>query len=152
MMKQKTLSFILLYVLVPLVIIPLLFAKPGSWLGLISIACYYAGVFIAQYRQWIFFPIPLFFAWWYWYTYGFNLSDYVTIYFFWLVCGIGICLLKRTYERYVHSVIPENEENLEYNDKLNEMEKRIAKYQKDHPGEKITQEIIEKIKTDVFFQ
>ena len=151
-MKQKALSFILLYILIPLVVIPLIFLKQGNWFGLFSIACYYAGVLMAQYRQWIFFPIPLFFSVWYWYTYGFNPKDYVSIYFFWLVFGTGAYMLKKTYDRYVENIIPQNEENMEYNDKLSEMEERIAKYKKDHPGEKITQEIIEKIKTDIFFQ
>lgn len=151
-MKQKAISFILLYVLVPLVVIPILYMHHGKWFGLFSIACYYAGLFIARFRQWIFFPIPLFFCIWYWYTYGFNPRDYVAIYFFWLVCGIAVYLLKKTYDRYVHSIVPETEENLRYNDKLNEMEERIAKYKKDHPGEKITQEIIDKIKMEVFFR
>ncbi len=149
---QKVLQIFLVYVLIPLVIIPLLAIKTGNYFGLFGIACFYIGLIVVKYRQWIFFPIPLFFCFWYWYTYGFVLNDYVTIYFGWLMCGIGVYLLKLLYDRYVHSVLPETEENLAYNEKLERMEKMIAQYQREHPDEKITQELIDKIKTEVFFR
>ncbi|MFT3680354.1 MAG: hypothetical protein QM791_08760 [Ferruginibacter sp.] len=149
-MKQKIISFLLIYVLVPL-IVTYLTVKSGNYFGLFGIACYYLGVFIVQFRLWLFFPIPVFFCLWYWYTYGFALRDYVAIYFLCMAAGLAVYMLYNTYLRYTQNVLPETEENLKYNDKLEEMERRILRYQKEHPGEKITQEIIDRIKTDVFF-
>lgn len=150
-MRSKLISFFLLYILVPLIIIPYLSSKSGNWFGLFGIGFYYIGFFIARFKQWIFFPIPLFFCLWYWYTYGFGLRDYVTIYLFCMSAGMIIYLLYDEYNKYIHRVIPEQEQSSEYNDKLVEMEQMIEKYRKDHPGEKITQEIIDRIKTEVFF-
>lgn len=151
-MKPKIISFILLYVLVPLIIIPFLSIKSGNLFGLFGIAFYYIGIVIAKSGQWIFFPIPLFFTFWYWYTYGFGPKDFVTLYFLCIVSGSVLCVLNNMYHKYVHGILPENELNEEYNDKLSEMEQRIEKYRMDHPDQKMTQEIIEKIKTDIFFK
>ncbi|HMO60548.1 MAG TPA: hypothetical protein PKC39_04060 [Ferruginibacter sp.] len=150
-MKFKTLSIFIIYLLIPLVFIPLTAVKTGNYFLLFGIAFYYIGVVIAQYRQWIFFPVPVFFCLWYWYTYGFGLRDYVTIYFAWMAAGAGLYSASQFYKSYLYKVLPEAEENIAYNEKLAEMERRIETFRKNHPGEKVTQEVIDKIKTEVFF-
>ena len=151
-MKPKIISFILLYVLIPLIIIPYLSVKSGNLFWLFGIGFYYIGLLIAKTKHFIFFPIPLLFCFWYWYTYGFALQDYVTIYFGCIVCGMVVWILNEANHKYVHGILPESEQNSAYNDKLTQMEERIEEYKADHPKEKITQEIIEKIKTDIFFK
>ncbi len=149
---MKIISFVLVYVLVPLIIIPYLSLKSDNWFGLFGILFYYGGLLIAKTKQWIFFPIPLLFCFWYWYTYGFSPREYVAIYFYCIVCGALIYLARDGYNKYVHRTLPENEQNSNYNDMLTQMEERIEKYKTDHPDQKITQEIIEKIKNDIFFR
>jgi hypothetical protein len=150
-MKIKILSFILVYVLVPLVIIPILCSKTGAWYGLFGSLCYYAGLFIARFDQWIFFPAPLLFCGWYWYTYGFSPTDYVSIYVFCMFCGTAIWKLKDLYNRIVYGILPEVDENDEYGQKVRKMEKMLQDYKDKHPGEAIPQDVVERIKSDVFF-
>jgi hypothetical protein len=66
----------------------------------------------------------------------------------------GVCVSKAysAFMAYVRKVLPEEEMNEEYNAKIEMMNKRIDDYRRNHPNEKITHEIIEKIRTDVFFQ
>jgi len=110
------------------------------------------GLIISKFKQWIFLPIPLFFCFWYWYTYGFGLHDYVTIYLGCLLMGVILHEAKREYERFFNKVLPEQLHNMDYDAKVEELNRRLDLYRKKHPGEKITQEIVEKIRTDVFFQ
>jgi len=151
-MKSKLFVFFLLYILVPVIIIPYLCIKTGNWYGLFGVLLYYAGLIISKYRQWIFLPIPLFFCFWYWYTYGFGLRDYVTIYLVCLLSGVFFNELKRTYDRFVNKILPEQLHNMDYDLKVEELNRRLDQYRKTHPNEKITQEIVEKIRTEVFFQ
>jgi hypothetical protein len=59
---------------------------------------------------------------------------------------------KISYERFVYKILPEQLHNIDYDLKVEELNRRLDQYRKNHPKEKITQEIIEKIRTDVFFQ
>lgn len=152
MMKFKLIPFFLLYLLIPFIVIPLLCLRAGNYYGLFGIVFYFSGLIISRYKQWIFLPIPVVFCLWYWYTYGFSLLDYVSVYFACLVCGIAIQQLFLEINKYVSKVLPEQELNMEYNEKLAEMNKQIENYKRNHPNEKITQELIEKIRTDIFFQ
>ncbi len=151
-MKSRLVSFFLLYILIPLIVIPFLSLKTGNWYGLFGILFYYAGLLIVQFNQWLFFPIPLFFCCWYWYTYGFGVRDYVTLFFICFVTGAVIFKIKKQYARWVHKIIPEDEQSEDYNMKLEKMEQMIKKYKEDHPGEKVTHEVIDKIKLDIFFK
>ncbi len=151
-MKSKLVVFFLLYILVPVIIIPYLCIKTGNWYGLFGILLYYAGLIISKFKQWIFIPIPLFFCMWYWYTYGFGVRDYVTIYLVCLLSGVFLSELNRSYNRFVTKILPEQLHNMDYDSKVEELNKRLDQYRKNHPSEKITQEIVEKIRTDVFFQ
>ncbi len=151
-MKSKLLVFFLLYILIPVIIIPYLCFKTGNWYGLFGILLYYAGLIISKFKQWIFLPIPLFFCLWYWYTYGFGVRDYVSIYLVCLLLGVFLNELYRSYNRFVNKVLPEQLNNMDYDSKVEELNKRLDQYRKSHPNEKITQEIVEKIRTDVFFQ
>jgi len=151
-MKSKLVLFFLLYILVPLIIIPYLTIKTGNWFWLFGILLYFMGLIISKFKQWIFLPIPLFFCFWYWYTYGFGLHDYVTIYLGCLLMGVILHEAKREYERFFNKVLPEQLHNMDYDAKVEELNRRLDLYRKKHPGEKITQEIVEKIRTEVFFQ
>jgi hypothetical protein len=55
-------------------------------------------------------------------------------------------------EKLINKVLPEQEQNLDYDKKIEQMNQQIAHYKKEHPLEKITQDVIEKIRTDVFFK
>jgi hypothetical protein len=54
-------------------------------------------------------------------------------------------------DKLVNKVLPEQEQNLDYDNKIEKMNQQIALYKKEHPFEKITQDVIEKIRTDIFF-
>ena len=151
-MKSKLFVFFLLYILIPVIIIPYLCVKNGNWYGLFGVLLYYAGLVISKFKQWIFLPIPFFFCLWYWYTYGFGLRDYVTIYLLCLLSGVFLNELYRSYNRFVNKILPEQLHNMDYDSKVEELNRRLDQYRKAHPNEKITQEILEKIRTEVFFQ
>jgi hypothetical protein len=137
--------------LVPIIIIPYLSLKFGTVYGLFGSLFYYIGLIIARFKHWIFLPIPIIFCLWYWYTYGFGIRDYVTIYF---VCMMTAVLFQEIFaeiNKLINKVLPEQEQNLDYDKKIELMNQQIALYKKEHPLEKITQDIIEKIRNDIFF-
>src|SRR5574343_1607025 len=150
-MNYKQIIFFVIYVLIPFVVIPGLFAHYNNWYGLIGILFYYAALLITLFNFTIFLAVPLLFTGWYWYTYGFQLHDYVTVFSFCLLSGYLVLLAKKEIERYFFNILPEQEQNEEYNQKLRTLEERIERYRAEHPGEKITQDIIEQFKTDIFF-
>ncbi|MBL0359259.1 MAG: hypothetical protein IPP72_21400 [Chitinophagaceae bacterium] len=149
-MKVKWINLFLLYILVPAIITGIV-VKSGAWWGLFCVLTYFIGLIISKFRQWIFLPIPLLFVFWYWYTYGFAVRDYVTMYFACLVCGILFNQISKEYYKFVSKILPEQLTNLDYNEKVDELNRRLDKYRYEHPNEKLTPEIVEKIRTDVFF-
>jgi predicted membrane protein len=148
---KKIFFFIVLYVLMPLIIIPALCIKFNNWYGLFAIGFYYIGLILAKYKQSIFLPIPIAFCLWYWYTYGFSPFDYVFAFFFSLVSGYTIFKVYTEYNKFVNKTLPEKIQNDDYDEKLKEMYSRIEMYKNEHPNNKVTQDIIDKIKTEVFF-
>lgn len=150
-MKFKWINFFLLYILVPAIVIPYLTTKSGNWFGLFGILLYFIGLLIAKFKQWVFLPIPLLFCFWYWYTYGFSPRDYVYIYLACMLCGLLFGQVSIEYYKYVNKVLPEQLNNFEYNAKIEELNIRLEKFRKEHPNEKLTPEIVEKIRTDIFF-
>ena len=149
---MKWINYFLLYIMVPAIIIPLFVLKTDRWFALFGILFYFTGLLISKFRQWIFLPIPLLFCFWYWYTYGVSLIDYVTIFFACLVCGVVFFEITIYVYRFVNKVLPEQLHNLDYNSKIEELNRQIEKYKKEHPGQKVTQDVVEKIRTDIFFQ
>lgn len=150
-MKIKLIIFFFKYILFPVIIIPFLTLKSGNFFGFFSIAFYFMGFIIAKFKQWIFLPIPIFFCLWYWYTYSFGTRNYVTIYFVYMSAGILIEYAFNEYKKYINKILPEIKTNMEYNAKIEMMNTRIADYKKNNPTEKVTQEIIEQIRTEIFF-
>ena len=151
-MKFKLIYFFLLYILVPGIVIPLFVVKTDRWFALFGILFYIMGLIISQFKQWILLPIPLLFCLWYWYTYGFSSADYVTFYFACLIAGVALNEMKKSYDRFVNKILPEQMNNLDYNSKIDELNRQIEEYKRQHPGQKITQDVVEKIRTEIFFQ
>lgn len=147
---MRLINFLFLFVLVPVIIIWLTI-RSGSWYGFFALAFYAIGVVISQFRLWIFLPVPLVFAVWYWYTFGLDLHDYVYGYTFALLAGVIMSEGSKQYHRFMQKVLPEQMNNIEYNEKVEELNRRLDKFRKEHPNEKLTPEIVEKIRTDVFF-
>ncbi len=125
--------------------------KSAQWYGFFGLLLYALGLIISKTKQWIFFPIPLIFAFWYWYTYGLGPFDYVSIFTGCFIAGMAFSEISKYYYRFVHKVLPEQMSNVEYNEKVDELNRRIKIFRKEHPNEKLTPEIVEKIRTEVFF-
>jgi hypothetical protein len=148
---MKVLIAFLIYFLVPALVV-FLCMRSGNWWGLFAVLTYFAGVLMAMFRQWIFFPIPLVFTFWFWYTYGFSPTHFVSLLFLSLLAGAGIFEGFRQLRRFFFKVLPEQMTNLEYNDKVDELNRRLELYRRDHPNKPLTPDIVEKIRTDIFFQ
>ena len=150
-MGTRILYFFLLYVLIPLVIIPLLCLKFHNPYGLFASLLYYIGLILASAGLSIVLPVPVIFSIWYWYSYGFSPVDYVFGFLLSLIAGYFMYKLKVYLDTYLHTVLPEEDINEAYNKKLRLLEQRIEEYRRQHPGEKVTQELIDRFKTEIFF-
>ncbi len=150
-MRLRILFFFLTYVLIPLVVVPLLCMKFHNWFGLFGTLLYYIGLVMAATGMSIFLPVPLIFCIWYWYSYGFSPFDYVFVFLVCLMSGYLMYRLKLYMEGYIYRIMPEEEINESYNEKVRILERRIEEYRQHHPGEKVTQELIDKFKTEIFF-
>jgi len=148
---MRILITLFLYVVFPVLVVLVCFSS-GNWYGLFYIVAYYLGLLMAALRQWIFFPIPLVFCIWFWYTYGISPTHFVSLSFVSLTTGACLYEGYRYINRLLYKVLPEQFSNLDYNEKVAEMNRRIEQFKKDNPGKQLTSEIMEKIRTDVFFQ
>ena len=149
-MKLKLINFLFIYILVPVLMV-VLAIKSGDWFNLFWLGFYAIGVVISKFELWIFLPIPIIFVFWYWYTYGLSFSDYISSFFICLMAGVVLCEGGKLYYRFVRKVLPEQLNNIEYNEKVEEFNRRLEQYRKQHPNEKLTHELVEKIRTEVFF-
>ncbi len=147
---MRILIALLLYLLIPLLIL-FLCMRSGDWWGLFAIVAYYAGLFMAMFRQWIFVPVPIIFCLWFWYTYGFSPTHFVTLLFLSMAAGVGMYEGYRQVHRFITKVLPEQLNNLDYNEKVEELNRRLERFRREHPHEKLTPEIVEKIRTEIFF-
>jgi len=150
-MIRSFLSILFLYILVPIIIVPFLSVKFGNFYGLFGSLFYYMGLLIAKFKHWIFLPIPIIFCLWYWVTFGFGTRDYVTIFFVCMMAAVFFQEISFIINKLINKVLPEQEQNLDYDKKIELMNQQIALYKKTHPMDKITQDVIEKIRTDIFF-
>jgi hypothetical protein len=151
-MKGMPKILTIFYLIFPLVFVPYVASRSANWFYLFGILCYYIGVFLVAIRQKIIFMIPIIFCCWFWYTYGFSIHDFV---FFLLACmGAGALFyqLSLDTERFTNRTLPENKEALEYDLKIEEMNAKLEQYKQLHPNVKITPEIIDVIRNEVFFK
>jgi len=150
-MKGIARTYLFFIIVLPLIIIPYLANRSHDWLILLGIPFYFTGYTIAAIRQKTIYFIPFFLCIWFWYTYGFSLFHNVTFFFLCITAGLLLYQIRMAIEKFVDRTIPELEQNMDYNLKLEEMNLKLDQYKKDHPGEKITPEIIDDIKKDIFF-
>jgi hypothetical protein len=140
------------YVLLPLVLVPYMANKSGNGYYLFGIAFYYIGIILVAIKQKIIIMIPVIFCFWYWYTYGFSIHNYV---FFFLSCLLGGALLYELTvdaEKFANRTLPENKEALAYDLKIEEMNAKLEEFKQMHPSIKITPDIMEGIRNEVFFK
>ena len=140
------------YILFPLVVVPYVANKQDNWFYLFGIVCYYMGVILVAVHQKIIFMIPLIFCLWFWYTYGFSIHDFVFFLFFFTACGALFYQLANNAKYFINRTLPENKESMVYESKLEEMNARVEEYKRQHPNEKITPEIMDVIRNEVFFK
>lgn len=140
------------YIVFPLVVVPYMATKASNWYYLFGIACYYLGVMLMAVKQKIIFMIPFIFCCWFWYTYGFGLHDYVFFLFICMASGALFYQLAKNAERFTKRTLPENMETDEYDLKIEEMDQKVEAYKKAYPSIKITPEIIDVIRNEVFFK
>ena len=150
-MKMKYIFFFLVYLLVPIVLIPLLWIKFHNPIILIGSVFYYIGVLLAYFQLSIILPVPILFSMWYWYTYGLSIRDYVTGFLTCILLGYFLVLLEGWVDRLLNNVLPGHEQEDVYNEKLKLYNAKVQEYMQAHSGEKISQEILDKIKADIFF-
>ncbi len=146
----KILTFF--YIIFPLVVVPYMAARAGNWFYLFGIVCYYLGVVLMAVKQKIIFMIPFIFCCWFWYTYGFGLHDYVFFLFICMSAGALFYQLAENAESFAKRTLPENKETQEYDLKIEEMNEKVEQYKKTHPAIKITPEIMDVIRNEVFFK
>jgi hypothetical protein len=140
------------YIIIPLILVPYIANKSGSGYYLFGIGFYYIGVILVAIKQRIILMIPLIFCCWYWYTYGFSINNYV---FFFLSCILGgtfLYQLTKGAERFAHRTLPESKEALAYDMKIEEMNEKLQEFKQMNPTVKITPEIVESIRNEVFFK
>ena len=69
-----------------------------------------------------------------------------------LLTGATFYLLAEKLDKFIKKTIPENNEALEYELKMQEVENKIEQFRQANPTIKITQEIMERIRNQVFFK
>lgn len=139
------------YAIIPFAIIPALSLVFKDWLFLIGIVFYFIGMILSYYRQGILLAVPFLFCGWYWFTYGLGIRDYVSIYMASLLSGFFAYESRKLLDKIILKVIPEEEQNDDFNNKISLLEFEIQEFKKKNPDKKVTQDIVEQIRTEIFF-
>ena len=69
-----------------------------------------------------------------------------------MVAGVLFYQLAVNAETFTKRTLPENVEAMEYNLKVEEMNEKVAQYKRTHPAVKISPEIMDTIRNEVFFK
>lgn len=141
----------LLYIIFPLLVIPLLINKTGNWYYLFGILCYYIGIILVAVHQKIILMVPILFCLWFWVTYGFSITDYVFFLFASSATGTFLYLFTNQIQKFVKRTLPESKETLAYDLKVDRMNEIVNQFRITNPDAKITPEIMDRIKNQAFF-
>ena len=141
-----------LYIIFPLIVVPVIALKASNWYYLIGIVLYYISIYLVAIKQKIIFLIPAFFYIWFWNTFGFGIMTYAFFSLMCLLTGAMFYLLIEKVDKFINKTLPENKEALEYELKMQEVEKKIEQFRQSNPTTKITQELMERIRNQVFFK
>ena len=141
-----------LYIIFPLIVVPVIALKASNWYYLIGIVLYYISIYLVAIKQKIIFLIPAFFYIWFWNTFGFGIMTYAFFSLMCLLTGAIFYLLIEKVDKFINKTLPENKEALEYELKMQEVEKKIEQFRQSNPTTKITQELMERIRNQVFFK
>lgn len=140
------------YILFPLVAVSYTAYKLNSGYYLFAIPFYYFGVIMVAQKQKIIFLIPILFCGWFWFTYGFSIHDFVFFLFIWMAFGALFYMLTGNVQRFVTRTVPENKEMMEYDAKMVQMNAKVEEFKLKNPTTKITPEVLDTIRNDVFFK
>ena len=140
-----------LYIIFPLLVVPLIISRTGNWYYLFGIFCYYMGVILVAVHQKIILMVPLLFCLWFWITYGFSIHDYVFYLLVALVAGSVLYLLADQVQKFVKRTLPDNKETMAYDLKVDKMNDIVEQFRRANPNVKITPEIMDQIKNQAFF-
>ena len=151
-MKRLFKLLTILYIIFPLIVIPIIALKAANWFYLLGIVFYYISIYLVAIKQKIIFLIPVFFYIWFWNTFGFGIMTYAFFSLMCLLTGAIFYLLVGQVDKFITKTIPDNKEALEYELKMQEVENKLEQFRHANPSTKITQEIMERIRNQVFFK
>ncbi len=150
-MKYLSRVCFIFYIALPFVVIPIMAFLSNNKFYLAGIAFYFTGVLLTKFKQALLLLLPVFFCVWFWITYGFAKQPFV---FFSLLCLLGGALLFKSamwVERFIKKTLPERREGIDFEWKVQEMKRRVEKFKQNYPSVKITPDVVDKIRNDVFF-
>ena len=140
-----------LYIILPLLIVPFIINKTGNWYYFFGIISYYIGVLLVAVHQKIILMVPFIFCMWFWVTYGFSFNGYVFYIFASLITGSVLYIFTNEVQKIIKRTIPDNKETMAYDLKVDKMNGIIEQFRKDNPTVIITPEIMDTIKNQAFF-
>jgi hypothetical protein len=143
--------FAFLYMFAPLIVVPFIAYKFDNWYILFGILFSYLGATLAANKPKWFYPLPLFCIG-FWVAKGFNIHQYVTLFFFFALGGFIFYQIADEYDKSRMRNSLEFKAQVEHLEKIKQqIAERIAQYQHANPDVELTNEIIENIKQEVFF-
>ena len=135
----------------PLIVIPVIAYNFNNWYLLFDIAFCYIGAALAKRFEIIFYGLTCFCIG-FWIKSGFNIHQYITLFFF---CLFGGFLFSKMADEYESSIEKENTNYLQLEDSLKKSKElidlKISDYKKVHPDEEMTVEKIKEITDNHFY-
>ena len=148
-MKAMKNFFVFLYSISPLVVIPYLAYKEQNWYILFGILFCYLGVAIAAYKSSLL-TLVILFCIGFWIKDGFNVHQYVTLFFFCLLGGFVFFKMADQYD-LLHDQKANPEKYKEFAEIDSKIKSALEAYKLEHRNEPITAEITEEIKNKIFY-
>ena len=148
-MKALKNFYLFIYSISPLIVIPYLAYKEQNWYILFGILFCYLGVALAAYKSSLL-TLVILFCIGFWIKDGFNIHQYVTLFFFCVLGGFVFFKMADQYDS-LHDQKVNPEKYKEFAEIESKLELAIEAYKLEHPTALITPEITEEIKNKIFY-
>lgn len=148
-MKAMKNFFVFLYSISPLIVIPCLAYKEQNWYILFGILFCYLGVAIAAYKSSLL-TLAILFCIGFWIKDGFNIHQYVTLFFFCMLGGFVFFKMADQYDS-LHDQKVNPEKYKEFAEIESKIKSALEAYKLGHPNEPLTPEKTEEIKNKIIY-
>lgn len=142
---------VFVYFIAPLIVVPYIAYKQDNWYILFGIAFCYIGVYAGKAMPSVFYLI-LCLCIGFWFKAGFDIHQYITLFFFCMLGGFFFSTLADEYEKLVTKQDGKFTKEMKGSNELRQqIAQKILKYKEDNPKKDITPAVQYKLTKEILY-